>query len=156
VPGHGERPWPRKRFREVRRRAALRTLLLGLGGLVWARPVLAGADQLRFADLYQGSRPLRLVFSGPLLRLRRRPVAMRGFMAPPLKPEARFFVLTARPVSLCPFCDSDASWSQDIVVIYLRKGADVPARSTADPLEVGGVLEVGARTDPDTGFVSQV
>jgi len=77
-------------------------------------------------------------------------------MAPPLKPDATFFVLTSQPVSLCPFCQSDADWPQDIAVVYLRKGAAIPFRTSADLVEVWGVLELGSKTDPATGFVSQV
>jgi hypothetical protein len=80
---------------------------------------------------------------------------MRGYMAPPLKAEARFFVLTAQPVAVCPFCQSDADWPQDIVVVYVGSGG-WRFRSAAEPVEVSGVLDLGARTDPDTGFVSQV
>ena len=48
-------------------------------------------------------------------------VRMQGFMAPPLKAEAKFFVLTERPMALCPFCSSDADWPPDIVVVYLDR-----------------------------------
>jgi hypothetical protein len=77
---------------------------------------------------------------------------MRGFMAPPLKPDARFFVLTRQPVAICPFCQSDADWPQDIVVVYLQRTLEpVPA---SRPIEVRGILEVGSKVDPNTGFVS--
>jgi alkaline phosphatase len=59
-------------------------------------------------------------------------------------------------VSLFPFCQSDADWPQDIAVVYLRKGAAIPFRTSADLVEVWGVLELGSKTDPATGFVSQV
>lgn len=81
---------------------------------------------------------------------------VRGFLAPPLKPESRFFVLSAQPVSVCPFCQSDADWPQDIIVVYPRGGSAPTFRSAADPVEVSGVLELGSRTDGETGFVSQV
>ena len=79
---------------------------------------------------------------------------MQGFLAPPLKPEARFFVLCAQPVSLCPFCQSDADWPQDIVVVYPRAAA-AASRSASEPVEVSGTLELGSRLDQATGFVSQ-
>ena len=81
---------------------------------------------------------------------------MRGFLAPPLKAEAQFFVLTAQPVSVCPFCQVAGDWPQDIVVVYPRAGAGVSFRSAADPVEVSGVLELGSKVDAATGFVSQV
>ena len=77
---------------------------------------------------------------------------MRGYMAPPLKPEADFFVMTKEPVSLCPFCQSDADWPLDIVVVYLQEGTALT--SNLEPIEVAGTLEVGSKTDPRTGFVS--
>lgn len=40
-------------------------------------------------------------------------------MAPPLKAEAAFFVLTREPVALCPFCQSDTDWPDNILVVYL-------------------------------------
>jgi hypothetical protein len=114
------------------------------------------AERLRFGDLYVASGPLGLRFSDAVVRLSGKPVLMRGFMAPPLKPEARFFVLSAQPVAICPFCQSDADWPQDIVVVYPKSGAPVVFRSAAAPVEVTGVLELGSKLDPDTGFVSQV
>ena len=117
---------------------------------------IAGPDALRFSDLYGSFGPLGLKFSDAAVRLRGKPVLMRGYMAPPLKPEAAFFVLAAQPVSLCPFCQSDADWPQDIAVVYLRKGATAPSRSASDPVEVSGLLELGSKVDEATGFVSQV
>jgi len=59
-------------------------------------------------------------------------------------------------VSVCPFCQSDADWPQDIVVVYPRGGSAPAFRSGADPVEVSGVLELGSKIDGETGFVSQV
>src|SRR5262249_17912663 len=118
------------------------------------QPILA-AERLRFQELYGAFGPLGLQFSESALRLRGQSVAMQGFLAPPLKPEARFFVLCAQPVSLCPFCQSDADWPQDIVVVYPRGSATVAFRSASEPVDVTGVLELGSRLDRDTGFVSQ-
>jgi hypothetical protein len=129
--------------------AALALLVASLGGA-------EGADGLRFEDLYRGSGPLGLRFAEAALRLKGRAVTMQGYLAPPLKPEARFLVLSARPVSVCPFCQSDADWPQDIVVVYPRDPGSVPYRSTSTAIEVTGRLELGSTVDPETGFVSQV
>jgi hypothetical protein len=141
----------------MNRRAALITLAGGLGVALGpaARPGLA-SDRLRFQDLYGSFGPLGFEFSETARQRRGRPVVMEGFLAPPLKAEARFFVLCAQPVSLCPFCQSDADWPQDIVVVYLRPGAHVAFRSAADAVEVSGLLELGSKVDGETGFVSQV
>jgi hypothetical protein len=57
-------------------------------------------------------------------------------------------------VALCPFCNSDTDWPSDIVVVYpadrTRFGQD------GLPVAASGVLELGAKTDRDTGFVSLV
>jgi hypothetical protein len=125
---------------------ALATLLLG-----WQ---VAAADppRLTFGELYKSVGVLGMVFSDRVQDLRSKPVAMRGYMAPPLKPEADFFVMTREPVSLCPFCQSDADWPADIVVVYLQKSSTL--MSNTEPIEVTGLLDVGPKTDTKTGFVS--
>jgi hypothetical protein len=81
-------------------------------------------------------------------------VEMRGYMAPPLKPEIDFFVLTSLPTAICPFCDAAASWPDDIVLVHLSR----PVRALAYDrlLDVSGTLEIGIDTDAATGFVSLV
>jgi hypothetical protein len=129
-------------------------LLAAVGGIRLCGS--AEAEALRFADIYGSSGPLGLTFSDTARRLQGRPAQVRGFLAPPLKPEARFFVLSARPVSVCPFCQSDADWPQDILVVYPRDGSALFFRSGAEPVEVSGLLELGSKLDSETGFVSQV
>jgi hypothetical protein len=81
-------------------------------------------------------------------------VEMHGYMAPPLKPEIDFFVLTSLPTAICPFCDAAASWPDDIVLVKLSR----PVRALAYDrlLDVSGILEIGIETDAATGFVSLV
>lgn len=129
-----------------------------LGLATAAAPLLAAArsaaaaDDLGFNELYGKYSVLGLEFSDKVKKLAGREVAIRGFMAPPLKAEAAFFVLTEVPMALCPFCSSDADWPDNIVVIYLhRKQTFTQANET---IEVRGTLEVGSWRDPDTGFVS--
>lgn len=134
---------------------ARRRFLLVLAGLLLAGSRPGWADEpsrLAFSELYNSIGVLGLQFSDKVNGLKGKPVTMRGFMAPPLKPEADFFVLTREPVSLCPFCQTDADWPADIVVVYLQTGASL-TRNT-DPIEVTGTLEVGSVTDTKTGFVS--
>jgi hypothetical protein len=95
-----------------------------------------------------------MVFSDRLMALKDKTVVMRGFMAPPLKAESNFFVLTREPMALCPFCQSDADWPADIVAVFLRRTA--PLVNAAAALDVTGRLAVGSSVDPETGFVSQV
>ncbi|MGG7580363.1 hypothetical protein [Rhizobium sp. Nf11,1] len=111
----------------------------------------AGAS-LSFDELYGKFGVLGLEFSDKVKRLAGQEISMKGFMAPPLKAEAQFFVLTEVPMSLCPFCSSDADWPDNIVVVYLsEKQTFVQPRQT---IEVRGTLEYGSWTDPATGFVS--
>ena len=77
-----------------------------------------------------------------------------GGKAPPLKAEAKFFVLTEIPMSICPFCSTDSDWPDNIVVIYLDEKQTFVQPGTR--IEVSGTLEVGSWTDPETGFLSRL
>jgi hypothetical protein len=112
------------------------------------------AALLKFSEMYAGASSLGLELSEKLQALDGKEVLMEGFMAPPLKPTLDFFVLTRIPMSVCPFCSSDADWPYDIVVVYLRK--KTTALPCDRPLRVEGRLEVGTKSDPETGFVSLV
>jgi hypothetical protein len=109
---------------------------------------------LRFEQLYKSFGVRGYEFSDTVLALKGQQVIMRGYMAPPLKPESHFFVLTGQPLALCPFCQSDADWPADIVVVYLREASAMV--SGGEAVVVSGRLEVGSWTDPQTGFVSQI
>ena len=126
--------------------------LLIIPGLISGR--VEASERLTFDGLYESIGVLGIRYSERALLLRNKEVRMRGFMAPPLKPESKFFVLTREPVAVCPFCASDAEWPVDIVVVYLKKTlAPVDFQKR---ISVEGRLEIGSRTDPDSGFVSQV
>jgi len=143
----------------IARRALLRLLLAGPGVALAAgfgQASAAEVARLQFGELYGQVGPLGMRFSEKALGLRGQPVAMRGFLAPPLKPDARLFVLSAKPVALCPFCQSDADWPHDIVVVFPRAAGEVRLTPSAEPLEITGILELGSSTDDATGFVSQV
>jgi hypothetical protein len=137
----------------LRKLMARRGFLIGAGAL-WLSPRRAAADTLTFDELYKSFGVRGMAFSDRLLALRGRPVSIQGYMAPPLKAESDFFVLTREPVSLCPFCQSDAEWPVDIVVVYLKGAA--PLVSQGEKVTVSGRLEVGSWTDPQTSFVSQI
>ena len=109
---------------------------------------------LSFEELYSGGGVLGLQFSDKAKRLSGGRVVIQGFMAPPLKAEADFFVLTREPVALCPFCQSDADWPDNILVVYLGKKQEFVQNNAI--IEVEGVLETGSHIDPNTGFVSQL
>lgn len=126
-------------------------LALAAGVLLAPRPGRA-AETLGFDELYGKVSVLGLEFSQKVVALDGERVRITGFMAPPLKAEANFFVLGKAPMAICPFCSSDADWPDDIVVVYLRRKQTF--EHTTGRVDVEGVLEHGSWTDPDTGFVS--
>jgi hypothetical protein len=111
-------------------------------------------DPIIFSELYKSFGVRGYAFSDRVLALNGHDVAMQGYMAPPLKAESTFFVLTRDPLALCPFCQSDAEWPVDIMVVYLRSAS--PLVSAGERVLVTGRLEIGSWTDPETGFVSQI
>jgi hypothetical protein len=129
-------------------------MIFGGAALVASRVIAAGPEALSFTEFYKSFGVLGYEFSDRVKSLGGKRVVVRGYMAPPLKPESPFFVLTREPLAICPFCDSDASWPSDILVIYLARAS---AMVSADVrLAVEGQLEIGAWTDPESGFVSQL
>ena len=123
----------------------------GLGGAALtavALPSFAAAPSLRFRDLYSSG----TVFSEAAQRLNGQTIQMRGFAAPPLKPDINFFVLTRFPQYKCPFCDVEAEWPANIIVVETK--LDIPTDVTL--LDLTGRLALGTQTEPKTGFVSRV
>ena len=117
--------------------------------------VKAASDlKLGFEEMYEGNPILGLQFSQKLKSFADKTVSVEGFMAPPLKPEADFLVMTREPVSLCPFCNSDQDWPDNIIVVYLSKKQEFVQPNR--PIVVTGKLELGSFTDKETGFVSLV
>ena len=104
--------------------------------------------RLKFSEIYL----TRMEFSEKVHALEGKKIIVKGFMAPPLKPDANFFVLTKMPMAVCPFCDNETDWPDDIILVKL-KGALKAVRFNK-PIEVKGLLELGVEVDEDTGFVS--
>jgi hypothetical protein len=145
---------PSQKSGELHRRAFLSLPLLTLAPLANAAEAMSPDPRLTFDSLYKSVGVLGIVYSDQAKALKGQEVHMRGYMAPPLKPESKFFVLTREPVAVCPFCSSDAQWPVDIVVIYLRD--TLAPVNFSKRIEVTGKLEMGSWTDPQSGFVSQV
>lgn len=126
-----------------------RTFLASAACLPLAAPLHA-EQVLRIRDLYtKMETPSELALAADGQR-----VTFTGFMAPPLKAESRFFVLTERPMAVCPFCETEAEWPSDIIAVYARRVVKVTPFNRR--IEVRGLLELGSFTDPETGFVSLV
>ncbi len=130
------------------RRAALGVLGFGAAG-----PAEAAAT-FSFGQLYGPVTADGIQLSGAARSLVGKTVTLPGFMAPPLKAESDFFVLTRYPMSICPFCSNAADWPVDIVLVKLGEAAETISPSYS--IEVTGVLEHGMQVDPQTGFVSLV
>ena len=133
-----------------------RLLLTGLAAPLIAAPALARAAPgdadapVKVRDLYTKARG----FSDLATSLEGRRISVAGFMAPPLKAQSRFFVLTGRPMAVCPFCESEVDWIQDILPVQAKRVID-PVYYTV-PIDVRGVLNLAGFTDPETGFVGRM
>lgn len=79
---------------------------------------------------------------------------VEGFMAPPLKANANFFVLTKMPMSVCPFCETSTEWPSDIAAVYMKRRLNVSPFNVR--IFVSGIVETGELRDEDTGFVSML
>ena len=133
---------------EFSRRSLLRAFPPALVGLSLPGMSLA-AERLKIRDLWAGGgqfSPLAEKMSGAMIEL-------QGYMAPPLKPEIDFFVLTRIPMAFCPYCDTEAAWPDDLILVFIDHAiSPVPFN---DLIRVSGRLEIGTKTDAATGFVSR-
>lgn len=114
----------------------------------------AEAEELSFDEIYSGWSADGLTFSDKTISLEGGTVTVSGYMAPPLTPTIHFFVLTEVPMSVCPFCSSDADWPDNVIVVKVDD--PITALPYDTPITVTGTLEIGSETDEETGFVSQL
>lgn len=101
-------------------------------------------------DLYNRDRS----FSDLALSLEGRRITVDGFMATPLKADAKFFVLTKMPMAVCPFCNAEAEGPEGILAVYIKRSLKVIPFNISIAAE--GVLELGSLRDEATGFLSMV
>ncbi len=127
-----------------------RTFLTATVGFVMAGRSAYGEEIVRMRDLYDKN----LSFSDYAEGMEGERVAVEGFMAPPLKADASFFVLTKRPMAACPFCETDADWPDDILAIYTKRVINLVPFNVR--IVTRGTLELGTFKDPKLGFVSRV
>jgi len=133
--------------------AARSTALLAGGavlGTVSAAWEARAAETIRLRELYEKD----LAFSAFAESRVGDLVAVRGFMAPPLKAESRFFVLTKRPMATCPFCNDADDWPSDIAAVYAKRVVDVVPFNV--DIVVRGQLSLGDEREPETGFFSRL
>lgn len=139
------------RTRDVMNR---RQLIAGLGlapfaGILLPNTSCAADAPLKLRTLYNKDRS----FSDLAHSLEGTRVSVGGYMAPPLRADSQFFVLTKIPMAVCPFCETEAEWPRDILAIYTKRIVDVVAFNSK--IVTRGVLELGTFKDPETGFVSR-
>ena len=127
-----------------------RSLILSATALLAAGPASSQDGPLRMRDLYERD----LSFSALARELQGERVRVEGFMAPPLQADTDWFVLTKRPMAVCPFCETEAEWPDDILAVHTKRRLTPMAFNRR--IEVSGVLELGGETDAETGFVSRV
>lgn len=135
-------------------RCFVRNVLAGITLLCFTAWTPVFAEDLSFDEIYSGYSAEGLTFSDKTQSLQGQTVTMTGYMAPPLTPTIRFFVLTETPMSVCPFCSTDADWPDNIIVVKMNDS--VTALPYDTPISVTGTLEIGSEQDPETGFVSQL
>ena len=93
-------------------------------------------------------------FSDRARALQGQTVSLQGFMAPHLKVDSDFFILSNSPVETCPFCVSEGDWMDSIVFVRMKRRQ--PATAPGVLILTEGQLEIGPATDAATGFVSRV
>jgi hypothetical protein len=109
-----------------------------------------GPTPISFKELYGK----RMVFSDKTLALAGQEVVIEGYMAPPLKADADFFVMTKIPLAVCPFCENEADWPADILFVRMGERQDFVKFNRR--IRVVGRLEMGTEKDEETGFVSRL
>jgi len=132
-----------------RRKFAFGALATSALATLPAEPAAANGP-VRMRDLYNKD----LSFSDYARSMEGERIAVQGFMAPPLKAESEFFVLTKRPMAVCPFCETSAEWPDDILAIYTKRVVDVVPFNVR--IITRGELDLGDYRDPETGFLSRV
>lgn len=113
-------------------------------------PVIPRTYKIKFGKIFVENKE----FSEDIKKLAGKKVKITGYMAPPLKPDANFFVLTRQPMAVCPFCDDEEEWPEDIIFVRTKK--TVPPIQQGEKIEVTGILELGVEVDSQTGFVSLI
>jgi hypothetical protein len=123
------------------------SIFLAVGPVPTAR---AAVTPVGFDDLYDRE----TVLTAKLEALNGQDVEMVGYMAPPLKAEAAFFVLTRSPMAVCPFCETEMQWPDDIVLVLTDEILSAVPYNVR--IRVRGRLDLGFEKDKATGFVSLI
>ena len=134
-------------------RRMFNTGMLALPALSLSLPALAETPtRIRMGQLYDYDNDM--AFSSTAEELAGKVVEIQGFMAPHLKVDSDFFVLSNTPVETCPFCASEDEWMDTIIFVVMRERQEAINPGTL--IWTRGILDIGAATDEATGFVSRV
>lgn len=117
-----------------------------------AAPAFADTTRVRMGMLYDYNNDM--AFSKMAEELAGTEVEIQGFMAPHLKVDSDFFILSNAPVESCPFCESEDDWIDTIIFVVMRERQDAINPGTL--IWTRGTLDIGPATDEATGFVSRV
>jgi hypothetical protein len=94
-------------------------------------------------------------YSSKARKLSGQRIRVEGFLAPHAGGRAApFLVLASQPMGGCPHCLGALDLPGDSLVAYF--GAMPGLAETGIPVAIEGVLDLGSRTDAQTGFVSTV
>jgi len=129
----------------TRRSCLIAALALGVAG-----PAQAVTQRIRMFELYNDDG----TFSPLAQELKGKRISIQGFMAPHLKVDSDFFILSNTPVETCPFCASEGDWIDSIIFARMRTKQEALDPGTL--ILVEGMLEIGPERDEETGFVSKV
>ena len=116
--------------------------------MTFSSPALAAPPQIKLRDLYNKD----MSFSDFANAHDGKDILVNGFMAPPLKAESKFFVLTKMPMAVCPFCEPETDWPDDILAVYARRTVDVIPFNRK--IIAQGRLKLGGYSDPEPGFTA--
>ncbi len=97
-----------------------------------------------------------LDFDSHVLAAASRLVIVTGYVAPHLQPGAPFHLVSHVPLSACPHCLGNRTLPKGTVAFYPLKENGASYAPGADPVSLKGYLELGAKVDPQTGFVTTI
>lgn len=127
------------------------TAAVGLPRFTWANSV----TQLELDDLYAPGDVARLKFTSRIRALAGEIVSVEGYRLPHNRSGARFICVSSEPGKTCPHCAAMATMPRGMIAYYPPTGQTEVAAPN-DRVVISGVLELGAKRDFDTGFVTTI
>jgi hypothetical protein len=135
-----------------RRTLLLSTSVVALTGL-GLRPAQAAPATMALEEIHRDLDLPGIEYSGKARKLAGQPVRVRGYLAPHAGGrKTPFFILAGQPMVGCPHCVAALDVPGDSLVAYFGNG--VGLADTGVEVDIEGILDLGSRTDAQTGFVS--